>query len=341
MLRRTDAVNGARNNRGHSIFSNVPPREVTFTTTEQGLDLEFLDDMDRFACHLFRNRIAVVKLSAHPMSRNLPKFLTTPDGGQFELLSRKSSKIKQSGKLQIAVMYVLISGPDIQPINLQEELEKVAGFGKLKPAKIASRLELFQSTACKSNRKGQDYLIFSDLTSDDFELIDEHGNEGCGFLPREYVYRFLGSYAVGKWTFAVQVRIFASRLGVFKGVLEVKPGINKIQLPPSMMKVGPSICSCDNATLLINAQFPNSSHLQIAKILSGQNSAKSFRPKGLSPMLLPLLESLGVPKNILQQYGNKVRRRLQHAHLVGLADPTGALSSGHVFMTGILDAPTI
>lgn len=68
-------------------------------------------------------------------------------------------------------------------------------------------------------------------------------------------------------------------------------------------------------------------------IIFNQNPATSFRPKGLNPMLLSPLESLGAPRNVVQQYDHNVRMRLHYAHLVGLADPTGALFCGRVCIT--------
>ena len=50
-----------------------------------------------------------------------------------------------------------------------------------------------------------------------------------------------------------QVRVFAPRLGVYKGVLATRRGIERIQLSPSMRKVGPSDAARPGswATLLI------------------------------------------------------------------------------------------
>ena len=49
----------------------------------------------------------------------------------------------------------------------------------------------------------------------------------------------------------IQVRIYGPRLGVVKGMLRRKPGIQRIQLPPSMMKVPPSAVSDEDWAVIV------------------------------------------------------------------------------------------
>jgi len=297
-----------------------------------------------FAYRLFRNRIATFKSSIE--CKVVPRRWT--DGRcreTYELLSSKlhrNNKITSNGHviagIDVTLVYVLVSGPKIVPIDLKTELEKVAGFGYLPPEKVAARLELFQSTARTSNRVGRDYLIFEDMDAKEFELIPEVANEGCGFIPRSYIHKFFGNHAVGKRTFALQVRVFIPLLGIFKGVLMEKPGIDKIQLPESMRKVPPSTAAqnSSHACLLVNnnGMFPSTKNLQIVKALGNEKKEKEL-PKELSKMIRPLLKSQGVPDSLLERYVKETYRKLGHACLVGVADPTGGLPEGCVFVTGL------
>ena len=71
------------------------------------------------------------------------------------------------------------------------------------------------------------------MNSEDFEEINENAHVGCGFIPKWKLKEIFGSSPVT----AVQVRIFAPKLEIFKGMLIEKNGIDKIQLSTSMRKV--------------------------------------------------------------------------------------------------------
>jgi hypothetical protein len=124
-------------------------------------------------------------------------------------------------------------------------------------------------------------------------------------------------------------------------MLMEKPGIDKIQLTPSMIKVPPSEVESnimDMAALLVTSSgvFPSSKNLQIAKIYGGK-TYKSFQPPKLGKMLESLFYSLGLPKPVLKGYKDEYAedpQSLQHTYLVGVADPTHSIPSGHVFVTG-------
>jgi len=180
------------------------------------------------------------------------------------------------------------------------------------------------------------------LTSLDFETIPEIANEGCGFIPRDFIRHFLGNGKVGQRTCVLQVRIFVPTLGIFKGVLFEKPAISKIQLPPSMEKVGPSVIedASDKACLLITGTFPSSTNVHVASLLNGQQPPKSFHVKKISNMILSVMKALSVPRNVLSEYADASQasrgRGLEHSFCVGVADPTNSIPPGHIFVTGVL-----
>jgi RNA dependent RNA polymerase len=356
--RRTDAPNNGRGQRDstHSrardlschlnTFMGFPIQHVQLQSPGERSPLA-----GTYAGYLFGSRLVEFRIKADATVGELPRLCKAENGCTYELLVTKLQKTSTSVgggnasvcRTDVKAIYVLTKGPGVEPLELETELSKLAAFYALSPTKAASRLELFVSSARKSTRQGQDFLMFDDLTSGDFEMIPEVANEGCGFCPAHYIQRWLGNHAVGKRTFALQVRVFAPRIGVGKGVLMVKPGIDKIQLPPSMMKVGPShLDGHDTAVILVNTNgvFPFPAHRHAACVLLGEKAPpKSFVPKRLSPMILSLLQSVGVPGDLLDQYAEEILeergKNLKHASLVGLADPTGMIPSGHVYVTGI------
>ena len=91
------------------------------------------------------------------------------------------------------------------------------------------------------------------MNSEDFEEINENPHVGCGFIPKWKLKELFGSSPVT----AVQVRIFAPKLEIFKGMLMKKNGIDKIQLSTSTRKVQKSSKqeNEDWAYLLINGVF--------------------------------------------------------------------------------------
>ena len=302
-----------------------------------------------FAGHVFGNRLIEFKVKAIASVGDLPRRFVDGSGHTYELLLTKIQKRSvvvggaSSRKLDVTAHYVSVNGPGLALIDLKTELNLIAAFGALTPKKAASRLELLCSSARRATQKNRDFLLFTDLTSRDFEFVPEIAHEGCGFVPPHYVAQWLGTHAVGKRTFALQVRVFGPRVGVAKGMLVVKPGIDRIQLPPSMMKVGPSReAGIDRAAVVItkNGIYPFPAHCYTARNLSGgKEPPKSFRPTMLSSMLLSLLKSLGVPSELLEQYIAEYQadrgKKMKHANLVGLTDPTNSLPSGHVFLTGV------
>lgn len=270
-------------------------------------------------------------------------------GRHYSLLCTKghqesTQNIRNGGpRARVTLHYVAVSGPGLQSFDLQEELNKIGDFAALAPHKAAARLELLQSPAMSSNIKERELLILDDLSSDDFEEIDEECGIGCGYVPRGYIRRLLGNHAVGKRTTSLQVRIFAPRLGVIKGVLEEKAGITKIQIRPSMIKVPPSrTVGEDWACLLVTNRFPSSTNVNVAKILRGEPTPASFtddvRRQRLKPMVPRIWEGLGVPRGISRRYvqASSTPEHLQHAFVGGVADPTGGyIPEGHVFVPGM------
>lgn len=238
----------------------------------------------------------------------------------------------------------MVDGPEISRISLQESLNSIANFASVPKPKLPSRLELLVSTAATGAAPKGKLALYTDLESKDLEWIPENSNVGCGFIPRAYLERFLGTNIRGKRAFCIQVRIFSKEFGVLKGMLLEKPGIDKIQVPPSMQKVLPSRHGKGTqSSLLINAVYPSDVHLQVAKVLNPDPEVmppKSFRPKQLSWMVTSLLESVGVSKSALQQYVKDSRqcRGLEHSSVVGVADPTNALPPGSIFVTGIVNS---
>eukprot|EP00435_Cladocopium_sp_Y103_P047371 s776_g13.t2 len=234
--------------------------------------------------------------------------------------------------------------------SLEDEFEALANFSDLKSArKVASRLELLQSPG----------HVVSSFTAADFEAIDEpltKASGGCGFINQRDLRRLTEHLGTRTEKFkaatSVQVRIFGARVGVLKGVLTLKEGIEKIQFAKemegfeqfrlgrrsrrnSMQKVGPSrISSDDKVWVVVTKVFPSSTGLQIGKWLKTGRPLKALKEKQkkLSPMVERVLKSLETSSEELERHKKEFR---QEAFVVGVADPTGQLPEGQIFISGL------
>lgn len=273
------------------------------------------------------------------------------DGQQWELVAAKMEEdgTQFYGGVKQAIHYVYypVSGPGWIAVNLQHELEKLANFAGLgNVRKIAARLELLHSPASSKHP-----LVT--LKASDFELIPEEYSyrvaepmcDGCGFIGDEMLTKCLGRRDVANLPpsiAAIQVRVVAPQLGVFKGVLCRKPGIDKIQLPDSMRKVGPSIVNNEDwACMVIKITAPSQDNITIGRYLAHNTPpCKSFEPKLIqkkSDMVAKLLRAVGVSAETIEKHDREAKRTRMSkcTWLMGVADPTGCLPAGSVFVTGL------
>ena len=295
-----------------------------------------------FAKWLFKNRLSIVTADL----QNLDELEKTKeiDGRECELLVSKMTKNEgKNNKYScyerkiVKAYYVETSG-----LSLKSELERLGDFsGEKEPGKIASRLELMVSTALRAPNK--DYSMQFKLKPSDFVLVEENFHDGCGFAPIKFFEDHLGRLAQS--TGVIQVRIFGAKIGWYKGLLMKKPGINRIELPPSMRKVEKSNHkkSPNWVVLVIHRYFPSESCTMMGRALNPIQKDPPRRwvetnLKGLdeNPMYWHLLQLNNVPDEVIQNYSDKCRDwgSRQHCYLVGVADPTGDLPKDTVFITG-------
>eukprot|EP00439_Symbiodinium_sp_Y106_P066823 s80_g10.t4 len=263
----------------------------------------------------------------------------TLGGQEYHLLSTKvlddGTQFWGGKKKKLRMMYVA-QGEH----SLQHELERLADFASIPlSCKIAARLELMQSpgTVYKS-------------TAEHFEDIPEPQpsteSGGCGFIPQELLYELVAGRPHASSITSIQVRIFGPRLGVLKGLLTLRRSlgqgrsenalaqlhfsegstgqrnIQKIQLPPSMRKVGPSkVCSDEFVYVVVTQAFPSSTSVELAKCLLGtgkrqatQSLLKQQGPK-LSDMVRRLLQGLGVGQNDISAFEKERPRPGLHSRL--------------------------
>lgn len=174
-------------------------------------------------------------------------------------------------------------------------------------------------------------------TAAKIEYIDENGNEGCGFFPRGF---FDGSGPRRKYD-SIQVRVIGPNIGLAKGMLLVKDGISKIQLPQSMIKAPPSNTSDETwVAIIMKNVFPCEKNIQLGRYLHPDddacNSWKKQKHKELSEMYQRMLLGFGVKEEYVSSYTELSRSsdRLKHAHLKGVADPTFKIPGDKVFISG-------
>jgi RNA dependent RNA polymerase len=122
-----------------------------------------------------------------------------------------------------------------------------------------------------------------------------------------------------------------------------KAGIDKIQIPPSMMKALPSRKNkrVEWVYLIAKGVYPTKPNVNIGKYLDPDSDGppESFlkRPsKRLSDMYVNLMHGLGVPLNVVERYRRNAMKMkgLKHTHLRGVRDPTGLLPEDAVYVTG-------
>eukprot|EP00934_Nitzschia_sp_Nitz4_P008830 Nitzschia sp. Nitz4//scaffold63_size106090//64408//66450//NITZ4_004396-RA/size106090-processed-gene-0.146-mRNA-1//-1//CDS//3329555993//8820//frame0 len=250
----------------------------------------------------------------------------------------RSSISARFGKKKTAVLYyVTTSGPDVMELDLQTELEKIADFRSQPPYKVSSRLELFLTPS----REGCHWR--TDLMADDFEIVPEDSHIGCGFIPEEFLYSLFPNAHTAQAIDSMQVRIFAPKIGIAKGMLVKKRGITRIQLPPSMIKVGASRInqSASWAVMIAKNVFPSISIETFGRFLDpdekdpSEGQLRSIK-KDLSEMYANIFTGLNVPPVLVETYKREIRsiENIRHANVLGVRDPTGQLPENTIFITG-------
>jgi hypothetical protein len=193
--------------------------------------------------HFGAHRVLVVETMPAPLGEPelAPQRLVRIGDLTYELVA---SKLRANAHEPSTWHFVAVSGGGLAAIDLAAELQRVADFGAVEPVcKRASRLQLLVSRAA---RKG---VVRQPATK--FELIADISPtaargaamaDGCGFAPDALV-RQLAAQAGAldpQRASAVQVRVYAPSLGVFKGMLMARPGLDRVQLTPSMRKAQPA-----------------------------------------------------------------------------------------------------
>mmetsp|Transcript_75529 Transcript_75529/g.179418 ORF Transcript_75529/g.179418 Transcript_75529/m.179418 type:complete len:766 (-) Transcript_75529:25-2322(-) len=251
----------------------------------------------------------------------------------------------------VRMWYVQTSSDAAGVATLQSRLEAYADFSALQlPNKVAARLELLVSEGHLVNTFFSNEMEVLPLEAEP-QPSKESG--GCGFIPEHMVSRLrAGSRGrVPRGSTSFQVRILAPKLGLFKGMLTVKPGIDRIQLPQSMLKVPPSRSAKPEdcrAWIVVRLAHPTDSNRILGKWLKGVSPSQSFirqkTSKKFSPMLQRLLEAVRVPEKVLKEYQEPQAEQnflRKEAWVVGVADPTSKLPDGHLFISGLPESEVL
>ncbi|CAJ1958926.1 unnamed protein product [Cylindrotheca closterium] len=266
--------------------------------------------------------------------------------GHYEMVSAKMFEDKAEGFLfakkskYAKVVYAAVN----DKFSIQDRLLRVADFTTLNPRKIAARFELFQSPTKLKITHHDDAM---------FQEIQDLGYVGGGFIHEDTLVNLLIMAGMGpapaSRAVAIQVRIFIPSMGIYKGMLVKKRTRNgaPIELPCSMQKVLPSTRPdrLKGAEILIckHKVHPTSGNEMIGKKLDpaakdpSEQGFKTKIAKPLSPMVFRLWETLGVPTDLCQRYKAEslLPDRRNHAWLVGVPDPTGALPPDTIFVPGM------
>lgn len=270
----------------------------------------------------------------------LPKIKKIGDKNYHLIVSKQKEKSLQTSLFERSsknwyVAYYIGGKHFSTADDVKKMLEKLGDFSKiaLQPGKICSRLELLVSPSCSH------CPIFTN-SSKDFELIEENQHvgkinndtnckcsllsqsqkhffvpKGCGFAPPSFFDKVMNvsRYPSKKNTTALQIRIFCSSLGWFKGMLMKKENIGKVQLPTSMLKVGKSLHSIgdDDAYIVIKQCFPSKTSSAFESELEGKRSSKSLIQsiKPLGDQYKNLLISNGLHQDDIEMYEDYFKER--------------------------------
>lgn len=321
---------------------------------------------NNFLSHFLGDRIKIVEVPLDS-GEATDSFDSTvlEDGRAYELMSVKIREDNNGPSMQYCkkqcahLIYCQTRGPCLEPINVEKELSKLADFSGLSPRKAMSRLELLQSPALKLS-KGRPGIFF--LNAKEACEIDDNGNDGCGFIDEA----FLSSLLPGskyRDTLAIQIRILAPSMGLFKGMLMRRRIVEgpPIQLTPTMKKVAASRSNTSDgrACLVITQAGKNPSPLNqyIGRMIDPtlkpppkksfndmlkQKPLNKKRLKDKVDMIPRLLLALGAQTPSLEIYLKEslTMSGLAHAYVVGVADPTYAIPAGFVFVTGFSNVST-
>ena len=177
------------------------------------------------------------------------------------------------------------------------------------PHKTHSRLKLLVSPSCRPPDGSRDFC-FHEIPPNHFEVIEDNGHLGCGFIHQAYLKQLLGNSTAAQRVFAIQVRIIGpSSVGVAKGMLFVKEDLEeyKIQLPTSMVKVNKSKTAPLHTHVVLNIRqcFPSSNQKCMGKLLDDSKSDPSLTQiKALklpSPDVRQVMLCKGVAEDNLQE----------------------------------------
>ena len=102
------------------------------------------------------------------------------DNRRYELVSAKLTERKPGFFVarKMKLVYVAIEGEGLPTVNVQSELNKLAGFSSLSPTNSQARLQHLQAEV-------KDIFWIKD-PANKIEFIEERGNEGCGFFPPSF-----------------------------------------------------------------------------------------------------------------------------------------------------------
>lgn len=297
-----------------------------------------------FADAIFGSRMSILKSSSKaPSVVYFDKY-----GNRNELLSiKRHDEFKNYGgraftKYLMSYYFVATSGHNLENLCLQGHLESIADFASLENSrKVQSRLELFNSTATSKSKPCKLFVRDIELIEENISKVNgESMGDGCGFIGLHMLERLLGVAEAAK-CLGVQVRLFGPQIGIYKGMLCKKLGIDHIQLPSSMRKVPPSKVATATDTwvyIMIVRSSPSKTAKEYHKILSGGTACPSFEMKSLSHMMQRVWETLGASESAIDTH---LREKYpKHNWIVGLADPTGLIPADHVFVTGLKNCPS-
>ena len=98
--------------------------------------------------------------------------------------------------------------------DISKKILKYGDFASLIPRKAMSRMELLLSPSNSVLSTANDkYSYVRELPASDFELVEERGHVGCGFISEDYLCDLLKGPLTKKITMSIQIRAFIPSMG--------------------------------------------------------------------------------------------------------------------------------
>ena len=174
----------AKQSSSQPSFVQYAGEEITVVRYELSREQYFLK-------YFFGSRLHIVEYALTPDLGSIPK-QTIFGGATCQLVATKLKRRKADSyhELMERKQVKALKIKKKQNVTVKSELESIGCFDHIIPGKVAARMELTVSPIAWGGTPKYSYPLSFNIAPDQIELIEEVGNEGCGFVPHNCEYPF-------------------------------------------------------------------------------------------------------------------------------------------------------